>query len=98
MNIEQARAFVSRLSRTGEIPSGLSIALSVLFDRAEESDTKLKSLQAEIDRLKAAAAARPPVTVEIQPIDRIPAAIAFSNNEWALGAKVPMNINQGDTQ
>ena len=97
MNIEQARAFVSRLSRTGEIPSGLSIALSVLFDRAEESDTKLKSLQAEMDRLKAAAA-RPPVTVEIQPIDRIPAAIAFSNNEWALGAKVPMNINKGDAQ
>ena len=97
MNIEQARAFVSRLSRTGEIPSGLSIALSVLFDRAEESDTKLKSLQAEMDRLKAAAA-RPPVTVEIQPIDRIPAAVAFGSNEWALGAKVPMNINQGDTQ
>lgn len=97
MNIEQARAFVSRLSRAGEIPSGLSIALSTLFDRAEESDMKLKALQAEVNRLKAATC-RPPITVEINPIDRIPAAIAFSNNEWALGAKVPMNINQGDTK
>lgn len=31
MEIEQAKAFVSRMSRTGEIPSGLSIALDSIF-------------------------------------------------------------------
>ena len=94
MDIEQARSFVLRLSRTGEIPSGLSIALSTLFDKAEESDKKLKALQAEINELKSAK----PEKAVAAPIDLIPTVIAFNRNEWALGAKVPMHINQGETQ
>lgn len=93
MDIEQARSFVLRLSRTREIPSGLSLALSALFDNAEESDRKLKALQAEINKLKSAN----PGKAVAKPIDLTPTAIAFNSNEWALGAKVPMHINQGET-
>jgi len=93
MNIEQARRFVLRLSRTGEIPSGLSLAISVLFDNAEESDRKIKALQAEINELKSAN----PGKAVAKPIDFTHTSIAFSSNEWALGAKVPMHINQGET-
>ena len=93
MDIEQARSFVLRLSRTREIPSGLSLALSALFDNAKESDRKLKALQAEINKLKSA---NPGKTVA-KPIDLTPTAMAFNSNEWALGAKVPMHISQGET-
>ena len=93
IDIEQARRFVLRLSRTREIPSGLSIAISVLFDKAEESYRKIKALQAEINKLKSAN----PGKAVAKPIDLTPPAIAFNSNEWALGAKVPMHISQGET-
>lgn len=53
MEIEQAKAFVSRLSRTGEIPSGLSIALGAIFLRLEEQAAELKKARQEIEVLKA---------------------------------------------
>ena len=57
MEIEQAKAFVSRLSRTGGIPSGLSIALSAIFLRLEEQAAELKKARQEIEALKAQQAA-----------------------------------------
>ena len=53
MEIEQAKAFVSRLSRTGEIPSGLSIAMGAIFLRLEEQAAELKKAHQEIEVLKA---------------------------------------------
>ena len=53
MEIEQAKAFVSRLSRTGEIPSGLSIAMGAIFLRLEEQAAELKKARQEIEALKA---------------------------------------------
>ena len=53
MEIEQAKAFVSRLSRTGEIPSGLSIALGAIFRRLEDQAAELKKARQEIEALKA---------------------------------------------
>ena len=53
MEIEQAKAFVSRLSRTGGIPSGLSIALGAIFLRLEEQAAELKKARQEIEALKA---------------------------------------------
>ena len=57
MEIEQAKAFVSRLSRTGGIPSGLSIALGAIFLRLEEQAAELKKARQEIEALKAQQAA-----------------------------------------
>ena len=53
MEIEQAKAFVSRLPRTGGIPSGLSIALGAIFLRLEEQAAELKKARQEIEALKA---------------------------------------------
>ena len=53
MEIEQAKAFVSRLSRTGGIPSGLSIAMGAIFLRLEEQAAELKKAHQEIEVLKA---------------------------------------------
>ena len=53
MEIEQAKAFVSRMSRTGEIPSGLSIALDAIFLKLEEQGAELKSAHQEIETMKA---------------------------------------------
>lgn len=52
MEIEQAKAFVSRMSRTGEIPSGLSIALDSIFMKLEEQAAELKRAHQEIKALK----------------------------------------------
>lgn len=57
MEIEQAKAFVSRLSRTGGIPSVLSIALGAIFLRLEDQAAELKKARQEIEALKAQQAA-----------------------------------------
>ena len=53
MNIENAKNFVSRLSRTGQIPSGLSIAFGVVFDAIEMQAEELRKARKEIEALKA---------------------------------------------
>lgn len=53
MEIEQAKAFVSRMSRTGEIPSGLSIALDTTFLKLDEQAAELKRVNQEIETMKA---------------------------------------------
>ena len=53
MSIDQAKSFISRLSRTGEIPSGLAIALGTLFDTVEEQAKELQQARKEIEELKA---------------------------------------------
>lgn len=53
MEIEQAKAFVSRMSRTGEIPSGLSIALDTIFLKLDEQAAELKRVNQEIETMKA---------------------------------------------
>ena len=53
MNIENAKNFVSRLSRTGQIHSGLSIAFGVVFDAIEMQAEELRKARKEIEALKA---------------------------------------------
>ena len=53
MSIEQAESFMFRLSRNGEIPTGLAMAVGVLFDAVEEQASEIKAARKEIDALKA---------------------------------------------
>lgn len=52
MNFEHAKSFMLRLSRNGEIPTGLSMAVGALFDAVEQQAAEIKAARKEIDALK----------------------------------------------